>query len=566
MSLSQAFAKTQYVHSPELFELVSKHFHDKEIVFTQDISLPSFNDKKVYKYDSPNRRDYFNATYPFLLKTSIKNVSKFAIFIIPGWGDKDHANTPYAYETIQREVLLHEGENIELSNLKTYIQFSVSSAVYFVAETDDKILINYKFFTNKKNSYRAGNASKLVGVLNKKPVNHIVKWNKYGTEGTVFGQESMAVGGRFKNQLISLRFRFGRSVNGYHYRSSHYSNDYEKPISSYIKFVEISINQKKKYAFTFGPSSTTGYAAGFRLVLDIPYTNSVSPVVDVAWRDNRGTTYKKANMQFNDGKLKSADVAIITPDSELYLPIKSGNLSQVIKLLKSGSDPNASYLNGLTPVALALAKRKNEILEALISYGADSNQTFLHGLTPLMWAVASSNFEAIELLVQAGASSVITDDEGLTAFDRVFYFYKKRGYNQPHQTRANKRKLVRLLTTSAQHFDDESFLRLVKKTIEFDFYDLMRDYVDAGMPPNFGRGIVLRYFIEGLIFDYAQTLIKRGGDVNVLDSKGMTIRDHINKKLKKCTDSSSYTYSSSYCVMLENEMPEINKLLNKLLN
>ena len=555
---SNATATDGFQHSPELFELIAEYFPEKEIVFSKDIGLPSFNDREAYKYGSPNRLDHYNATYPFVLKTSIRNINKFSIFIIPDWDGNSGTSRSHAYKVIQREAFSIEGENIEQLNLKTHIQFSARSVVYFIAIVDEKAYINFK-----SSSFNKSSVEKLVAATDKEPVNHIVKWNKSGIKSTIFEQASMSVRGKYRDQVIKLRFKPGRSDHGYHYRSSYYSYDYEKPIASYIEQVDILVNQKRKYVVKFGAYSSTEFGGHFRLALDIPYTASGFPVIDVSWRDNHGFEYKKTPMTFDGEALKKSDVEILNSGAELYLPIKSGDLSKVNQLLEAGSDPNLTYPNGLTPVALALAGRKNKILETLISYGADTNKTFLHGLTPLMWVVASSNLTAIELLMQAGASPVTADDEGLTAFDRVFYFYKKRGYKEPHQTQANKREIVRLLTLHSQYFEDVSFLRLLRKTIEYDYYDLMRDYVDAGIPPNLGQGIMLRYFVEGLIFDYAETLIKRGANIDIVDKQGKTIFDHVSNKLAKCTNPDTYVYSTSYCVMLEEEFAQIKRLLRK---
>ena len=87
---------------------------------------------------------------------------------------------------------------------------------------------------------------------------------------------------------------------------------------------------------------------------------------------------------------------------------KAAEVSDVIRCLEAGADPNERADRGWTPLHFAGSA---EAVTALLEAGADPMARSLHGGTPLHWATTN---EAVTALLQAGANLEARNENGLT--------------------------------------------------------------------------------------------------------------------------------------------------------
>ena len=87
---------------------------------------------------------------------------------------------------------------------------------------------------------------------------------------------------------------------------------------------------------------------------------------------------------------------------------KAAEVSDVIRCLEAGADPNERADGGWTPLHFAGSA---EAVTALLEAGADPMARSLHGGTPLHWATTN---EAVTALLQAGANLEARNENGLT--------------------------------------------------------------------------------------------------------------------------------------------------------
>lgn len=105
------------------------------------------------------------------------------------------------------------------------------------------------------------------------------------------------------------------------------------------------------------------------------------------------------------------------PDrATLHAAVIGGDLSEVRRLIASGSDANASDANGFTPLHLAAQEFHVDVAEALLEAGADANRQNRFGNGPLFVAVFNSNGRGrmIELLRSHGADPYAANSSGQT--------------------------------------------------------------------------------------------------------------------------------------------------------
>ena len=115
----------------------------------------------------------------------------------------------------------------------------------------------------------------------------------------------------------------------------------------------------------------------------------------------------------------------ILGESILHAAVKSQIPSTVELLICKGADINASDVNHVSPMHIAVDLDNMEIAEILIKNGANLNlRAYRDRFTPLHLAVLNNNFKFVEFLVLSGENIRVKDRKGRTAIELA----KEKGY------------------------------------------------------------------------------------------------------------------------------------------
>ncbi|MCP4370086.1 MAG: hypothetical protein GY797_18520 [Deltaproteobacteria bacterium] len=79
------------------------------------------------------------------------------------------------------------------------------------------------------------------------------------------------------------------------------------------------------------------------------------------------------------------------------------DITEILKLLKSGADVNLINENGYSPLYMASMDGHAEIVKLLLEAGADVNKASTNGITPLYSASVAGTIKVVRLLLEAGA-------------------------------------------------------------------------------------------------------------------------------------------------------------------
>lgn len=105
--------------------------------------------------------------------------------------------------------------------------------------------------------------------------------------------------------------------------------------------------------------------------------------------------------------------------TELHAATWRGDIDQIAKLLRMGTNVNVRSSAGITPLHSAAIANKPESAKLLIAAGADLEAREEMGRTPLFVAVEinSRPTEILELLIQSGANINARDKFGKTPLE-----------------------------------------------------------------------------------------------------------------------------------------------------
>ena len=153
-------------------------------------------------------------------------------------------------------------------------------------------------------------------------------------------------------------------------------------------------------------------------------------------RGRKGITMLNINLRkkFNDQGAPSAAVPSKPsmppddrPETRLYRAVRAGNLSDVIKFLKAGDDPNVPNSHGRTPLHAAAYLGETRIVRELLWGGAHVDVPDWKGRTPLHSAAIGGGLqhreEIIKMLLQRKADFNRKDHLGWTAKDFMDLWY-----------------------------------------------------------------------------------------------------------------------------------------------
>jgi len=106
-------------------------------------------------------------------------------------------------------------------------------------------------------------------------------------------------------------------------------------------------------------------------------------------------------------------------ETPLHQAVLAGNLEEVKKLVSSGADVNALYIDEATPdegtaLLLAVKNDDHDIVAYLLENGANIEIKDVNGLTALHLAVVADRKDITELLLSKGANIKATDNSKRT--------------------------------------------------------------------------------------------------------------------------------------------------------
>lgn len=106
---------------------------------------------------------------------------------------------------------------------------------------------------------------------------------------------------------------------------------------------------------------------------------------------------------------------MINMERDLYSAVYLRDYQLLLKLLKSGSDPNSQFFESFI-LHWAVGKKSHpDILNTLIGYGANINALDKrYGCSPLHWAVRLNYVDMVKYLLLFGAVVNVTDRELFT--------------------------------------------------------------------------------------------------------------------------------------------------------
>jgi ankyrin repeat protein len=104
-------------------------------------------------------------------------------------------------------------------------------------------------------------------------------------------------------------------------------------------------------------------------------------------------------------------------DAKLAEAVRSGDADKVLKALEKGGNPNTRVgWDGDNAFSLAIAAKKNDLVETLLKGGADPNADLGYGnTTPFMIAVRTGDFKIVEALLDRKANVNATNGRGNSA-------------------------------------------------------------------------------------------------------------------------------------------------------
>ncbi len=114
---------------------------------------------------------------------------------------------------------------------------------------------------------------------------------------------------------------------------------------------------------------------------------------------------------------------------KLFLAIREQNLDKVHALIQGNVNLNVVNVNGQTPLMVAAALNNNpDLLRALVKAGANINAQDPNGRTALNYAITAKLTPNLETLVALGANINIPDTQGITGFQELDSYGRKKGY------------------------------------------------------------------------------------------------------------------------------------------
>ena len=187
------------------------------------------------------------------------------------------------------------------------------------------------------------------------------------------------------------------------------------------------------------------------------------------------------------------------PDPLLWA-VHDGNVAEVQRLLKAGSNANSKNDAGLTPLAEAANVGDTAIIKALLDAGAEPNAPHYDGQTALMVISRSTNVEAAKLLIAKGANPNLAE----TQKNQTALMWAAAGNNGP---------MVKVLLDAGANPNARTVINENSAQVSAEPRAQYRSY--GGLTP------LLYAAREGCV-DCISYLVERGAKINMTDPEGVT--------------------------------------------
>ena len=102
-------------------------------------------------------------------------------------------------------------------------------------------------------------------------------------------------------------------------------------------------------------------------------------------------------------------------DDSLAGLIQTGHREEALKLIRAGTDVNATQGDGTTPLHWAVYRVDAELSRELLQHGANADVVNAYGSSPLAEAVKIGDAELTKMLLDAGARADSKNEDGMTA-------------------------------------------------------------------------------------------------------------------------------------------------------
>lgn len=109
-----------------------------------------------------------------------------------------------------------------------------------------------------------------------------------------------------------------------------------------------------------------------------------------------------------------AEIDVLRRAPELIQAVDANDVDRVRTLLLSGTPPNATDLNGRTPLVIAARDGHPVLVRELLRFGAQPDQTDSLGNTPLFWAADTGDTGSVRALLDGKANPNRANREGIT--------------------------------------------------------------------------------------------------------------------------------------------------------
>ena len=198
---------------------------------------------------------------------------------------------------------------------------------------------------------------------------------------------------------------------------------------------------------------------------------------------------------------------------QLFGAAQSGDMENIILLLKKGADINAKYTNGATALLFAASAGQRNTVELLLDNGADINAGDTYGKTALMWAAGKGQTNVVMLLLDKGAAINAKENDGATAL--VFAAALA-------QTDAIKLLLDKGADINAKEDDGTTALLLAAGAGKMNAVELLlAKGADINARDKAGY-TALTWAAQQGHRNVVELLLEKGTDINVKDNAGNT--------------------------------------------